>query len=350
MPRPLRIEFPGAVYHVTARGNARQDIVTDDRDRRRWLALLERTANVQGWEIFAFALLSNHFHLFFRTPSPNLSRGMQRFLSGYAVGWSRRHRWHRPGHVFQGRFAAQLVEDESYFWAVSRYVHLNPVRAGLVERPGDWAWSSYPGYEQKRRRLPWIAYEELLRSWEGEFGGRDPAAAYRRYVRAGLAGGGDDAVVLPGLNPRRSARGLVIGSPEFLARIKGLMGGDSGSLAELSGKPRRDRARLDRREVYDAVLGHFGVPPEALSRKGDRNEVRAVAAYLARRWTDITLRELAGELGLSRAESVPNLTRRVERQMGGRSRIGKAVSEIERDLESRMKRDPRQTAKTKNKL
>jgi chromosomal replication initiation ATPase DnaA len=95
--------------------------------------------------------------------------------------------------------------------------------------------------------------------------------------------------------------------------------------------------------VYDAVLGHFGVPPEALSRKGDRNEVRAVAAYLARRWTDITLRELAGELGLSRAESVPNLTRRVERQREGRSRIGKSVSEIERDLESRMKKDPLQS-------
>jgi putative transposase len=92
VPRPLRMEFPGPVYHVTARGNACQDIVTDDRDHRRWSALLEQTANVKAWEVFAFALLCNHFHLFFRTPSTNLSRGMQRFLSGYAVGWSHRHR------------------------------------------------------------------------------------------------------------------------------------------------------------------------------------------------------------------------------------------------------------------
>jgi putative transposase len=100
------------------------------------MTLLERAVKIQRWELFGFTLLSNHFHLFLRSPSPDLSRGMQRFLSGYAVGWSRRHRFDRPSHIFEGRFGTQLVEDESYFWAVSRYVHLNPMRAGLVERPG----------------------------------------------------------------------------------------------------------------------------------------------------------------------------------------------------------------------
>ena len=143
MPCRLRIEYPGAIYHVMARGNGRQDIVRDDRDRQRWLDTLERTVNVLRWELFAFVLLSNHFHLFLRTPLPNLSRGMQRLLSGYAIGWARRYR--RSGHVFQGRFRAELIEDESYFWTVSRYLHLNPVREP-VDHPQDWPWSSYPGY------------------------------------------------------------------------------------------------------------------------------------------------------------------------------------------------------------
>ena len=100
------------------------------------------------------------------------------YLSGYANGWSRRHRF--SGHVFQGRYRTELVEDETYLWTVTRYVHLNPVRGGLVEHPAAWAWSSYPGYAHRGRRLEWVAYDELLTSWAGAFGGPDPAAAYRR--------------------------------------------------------------------------------------------------------------------------------------------------------------------------
>ena len=185
MPRRLRLEYPGALHHVMARGNGRQDIVRDDRDRQHWLDTLERTTGLFRWELFAFVLMSNHFHLFLRTPEPNLSRGMQRLLSGYAIWWARRHR--RPGHVFQGRFRAQVIEDESYFWTVSRYLHLNPVRADqLVDHPRDWPWSSYPGYASARRRLDWVAYDTLLAALQGEYGGSDPSDAYRHYVTAGL--------------------------------------------------------------------------------------------------------------------------------------------------------------------
>jgi REP element-mobilizing transposase RayT len=105
-----------AIYHVMARGNRRQDIVLDDKDRRRWMDALERTVVARGWEFFAFVLMFNRFHLFLRAPEPELSRGMHRMLSAYATRRVRRHR--RPGHVFQGRFRAQLIEDESYVWTV----------------------------------------------------------------------------------------------------------------------------------------------------------------------------------------------------------------------------------------
>jgi REP element-mobilizing transposase RayT len=135
MPRRLRIEYEGAIYHVMARGNARQDIVRDDDDRRRLLDDLERVVGRAGWELLSFVVLSNHLHLLLKTPRPNLGRGMQAFLSAYALWWGRRRR--RRGHLFQGRYRAELIEDETYYWTVSRYIHLNPVRARLVARPDE---------------------------------------------------------------------------------------------------------------------------------------------------------------------------------------------------------------------
>jgi len=149
MPRRLRIEFEGAIYHVMARGNARQKIVRDDADRRRLIDGLEHTVVRHGWEVLCYVVMGNHLHLMVKTPRPNLGAGMQSFLSGYAI-WAGR-RWRRLGHLFQGRYRAEMIEDESYYWTVSRYVHLNPVRAGLVRRPEQWEWSSYPGYRDARR-------------------------------------------------------------------------------------------------------------------------------------------------------------------------------------------------------
>src|SRR5271155_699128 len=177
MPRRLRIEFEGAIYHVMARGNARQKIVRDDADRRRLIDGLEQAVVRHGWELLAYVVMGNHLHLVVKTPRPNLGAGMQSFLSGYAI-WAGR-RWRRPGHLFQGRYRAEMIEDESYYWTVSRYVHLNPVRVGLVQRPEQWAWSSYPGYADPARRYPWVAHDALLISWQGDWGGTDPATAYR---------------------------------------------------------------------------------------------------------------------------------------------------------------------------
>ncbi|MFO7901324.1 MAG: hypothetical protein R6U98_01580, partial [Pirellulaceae bacterium] len=108
-----------------------------------------------------------------RTPEPSLSVGMRYWLGGYANWWCRRHA--HDGHLFQGRFQGERVEDATYFWNVSRYIHLNPVRAGLVDHPPDWPWSSYPGHARRRRRVAWISYDTLLSAWQGEFGGSDAA-------------------------------------------------------------------------------------------------------------------------------------------------------------------------------
>src|SRR3954468_21826495 len=142
MPRKLRVQFEGAIYHVMSRGNARQDIVADDRDRQHFVDRLGSQVRRSGWELISFVLLANHSHLLVRTPRPDLARGMQRLLSSHAGYFAARYR--RPGNLFRGRYKAELTEDESDYGTVSRYIHLNPVRAGLVGAPEDWPWSSYP--------------------------------------------------------------------------------------------------------------------------------------------------------------------------------------------------------------
>ena len=188
MARPLRIEFHDAIYHVMARGNERRAIVRDDVDRRKWMSLVERTVARHRWRVFAFALLDNHFHLFLQTPEADLSAGMAHLNGSYAGYFNVRHR--RVGHLMQGRFKSVVVDDQGYWRELSRYVHLNPVRARLVQRPEDWAWSSYAGYHRPARRLEWVCTERVL----AEFGGDTAAGrgAYRQYVAEGLDNGGQE--------------------------------------------------------------------------------------------------------------------------------------------------------------
>jgi REP element-mobilizing transposase RayT len=298
MPRRLRIQYPGAIYHIMSRGNARQDIVRDDLDRERLLSVLGRTVERFGWRLFAFVLMTNHLHLVLKTPQPNLSKGMQWFLSSYANAWARRHKF--VGHVLQGRYRTELVEDETYLWVLSRYVHLNPVRAGLVTEPEAWSWSSYPGYAGKSRRWPWVAEEELLSAWSGAFGGADPAESYRTFVTAG--------VVDPPSPPWSGARhGWVVGSPGFVERLR----------REVAKCPPRETRRetrevleIDLERISKVVGESYGVDAAEFARRGSRHPARAALAYLARRYTMSTNASLVPVLGLSRAESVPNLTRR----------------------------------------
>jgi putative transposase len=280
-----------------ARGNGLQDIVRDDEDRDRLQEQLGRAAIRSSWCIYAFAIMSNHLHVVLKTPQANLGRGMQVFLSGYANAWSRRHRF--AGHVFQGRFRTELVEDESYLWTVTRYVHLNPVRAGLVEHPAEWAWSSYPGYAHRGRRLEWVAYDDLVASGDGA-SGPGPAGSYRRFVTAGLA--------KPPESPWKEAyHGWILGSGAFIERVR----------AMVRGEPRKERRRESRlllslplSRISEAVCAFYEIECAELSERGSGHPARAALAYLARSRTISTNAEIATMLGLSRAESVPNLTRR----------------------------------------
>lgn len=160
MSRPIRIEFPDALYHVTARGDRREDIFEDDQDRLTFLKTLEQVINQFNWTCYAWCMMDNHYHLLIQTPDGNLSKGMRQLNGVYTQASNRRHR--RVGHLFQGRFKAILVDKDAYLLELARYIVFNPVRAGMVKAPKDWAWSSYRASMGLEPAPPWLAEDGLL--------------------------------------------------------------------------------------------------------------------------------------------------------------------------------------------
>lgn len=181
MARPLRLEYPGALYHLTSRGNAREAIFRDDTDRRRYLDTLGDVVARYRWICHAYCLMDNHYHLVVETPEGSLSRGMQLLNGVYTQWFNRRHE--RTGHLFQGRFKAILVEKESYLLELARYVVLNPVRAGVARSPRDWPWSSYLATAGYVEPPPFLTVDWILSQFDPD---RERAVrAYRRFVLQG---------------------------------------------------------------------------------------------------------------------------------------------------------------------
>jgi len=322
MARPLRIEYPGAIHHVMSRGNLRRSVFEDERDYQRFLQGLEQTVGRFGWDLLSFALMPNHFLLFLRTPQPNLSRGMQYLVSGYANWYTKRHR--RPGHLTQGRFKAALVEDERYFWTVSRYVHLNPVRGKrpLAAHPADWPWSSYPGYARRRDRVGWVAYEAIYSAWQGEMGGSHPEAAYRRFIAEGLATMPEDPF-------REAVGGWLLGSPKFVERVRAGMTSPRNPAAVPAA---RRLAGYDYRAVLAAVAEHYGIAVDSFLRQRSGAVSRDLAAWLARELTPVTLQELSAAFGLTHPDSVRNLIRRADRALLGSRPLRNEIEAIRHRL------------------
>lgn len=182
MARPLRIEFSGALYHVTARGDRREPIYEDDEDKEMFLNTLAQVVEGFNWICHSYCLMTNHYHLVVETTDGNLSKGMRQLNGVFTQASNRRHG--RSGHLFQGRFKAILVDKESYLLELARYVVLNPVRAGMVKRPEKWAWSSYRAVMGDAPAPPWLAVDGLL----SLFGKRRAEARqrYRTFVAEGV--------------------------------------------------------------------------------------------------------------------------------------------------------------------
>lgn len=182
MTRSLRLEYPGAIWHLTSRGIERRDIYRTDRDRLIFLDILDQVVDLHHWIIYGYVLMSNHYHLLLETPRPTLSVGAKRLNGNYAQSFNEHHE--RAGHLFQGRFNSILVERETHFLELLRYIVLNPVRAGMVRFPGDYPWSSYLATAGFTAAPWWLATEDVLREF-GPSTRADRCESYRRFVADG---------------------------------------------------------------------------------------------------------------------------------------------------------------------
>lgn len=257
MARPLRIEFPGAVYHITSRGNARQAIFTDDEDRGGFLDVLSMVVERFKWLCHAYCLMENHYHLLIETPNANLSKGMRELNGVYTQGFNQRYR--RVGHLFQGRYKAIIVEKDHHLLSLCRYVVLNPVRVGLIRKPEQWRWSNYKATIGLAKRPSFLTIDWVL----SQFGGRKRMAMekYRRFVMEGI----DKE------SPWETLKGQIFwGTDEFIKQLSSLLD-EKESIKEVpkvqryaarpplgelfKGKKGKERTDEDR-AIYDAYVRH----------------------------------------------------------------------------------------------
>jgi len=181
MARPLRIEFAGGLYHVTSRGNARQDIYIEDPDRTAFLQLIDKTRTRFDWYVHAYCLMGNHYHLLIETATPTLAKGMKLINGCYTQFFNRKHR--RVGHLFQGRYKAILVDKEDYLLELARYIVLNPVRVRMVRSAAQWEWSSYRATAGLTDSESLLTTDWILSCFADK---KIPAQKrYRRFVQSG---------------------------------------------------------------------------------------------------------------------------------------------------------------------
>ena len=273
MARPLRLEFPGALYHVTARGDRREDIVNDDDDRSCLLDLWGEALVRFDAVCFAYCLMGNHYHFVVETRRANLSRLMRHVNGVYTQRYNRRHK--QVGHLFQGRFKAIIVDRDAYFLQVCRYVDLNPVRAKLVRRPQDWRWSSYRAHVGLQERPEWLNSEDILR----QFAARG-SVARRRYAE----------FVAQGRNVKLWEQALsgqiYLGDEDFV-----------------SGIHRQGEMKSESREIPRAHRRPQVKPIGAYIKGGGMRDAGIVAAYLEGGHTQTAIARAVG-LSVSRVSRV----------------------------------------------
>jgi putative transposase len=314
MVRPLRLEYEGAVYHVTSRGNERAAIFRDDRDRARFLEILGSVVSSARWALHAYCLMGNHYHLLVETPLGNLSRGMQRLNGRYTQWFNFRH--DRAGHLLQGRFKAILVEKESHLLELCRYVVLNPVRARMVASAGQWPWSNYRMTLGKTRSPEWLEVDWTL----SQFSSRPTAAReiYRRFVAQGQ-----------GLrSPMKDVWGQIyLGGEVFRQEMDVRLKGQKLD-SEIPVIQRRPWV-TDLGAIKTAVAREFGRRPEELSRRRGGDDKMA-AIYLSRELTNSTGAKIGRAFGVTGSQ-VSHVIKKI--QSGASQALRKRIETVRRKIE-----------------
>jgi REP element-mobilizing transposase RayT len=307
--RPLRIEYPGAFYHVTSRGNERKTVFQSNRDREKYLSYVESAHDRYGAIIHAYCLMGNHYHLLLETPRGNLSKILQYINGAYTTYFNLKRG--RSGHLFQGRFKGILVDKDEYCKELSRYLHLNPVRAGMVKTPLEYPWSSYRYFIGEDKKPQWLTTEFVLGDFGGE--GRRGFRGYREYVERGENKGLDNPL-------KKVIASTFLGGKGFIERIK---------LEYL------ERKEMDRRDLPALKKILTGPSLESIEKAViklvGRNDplFKKICIYLSYQHSGLNLREIGEYFGMQRS-AISQLSRRFGETIKGNQELRKVLTKIEK--------------------
>ena len=310
MSRPLRIEYPGSLHHVTSRGNAQQDIFLDNGDRELFLRLLGTCVERFSWILTAYVLMSNHFHLVIQLTEETLSRGMQWLNGEYSRKFNRSHK--RVGHLLQGRPDIRLIDGETYGSEVLRYVVLNPVRAGMVARPEDYVWSSHRAILGDVAAPDWLAVDDVLVEFGSE--SRLAQAAYQDFVNAAI---GQEMTLWRDLVGQ-----IYLGSEDWMERVRERV--DLKPRCAEHPRPQRLVAQPSMTRVVRAVADALSIDEERI-RDGRGGMPRMVAAWIAWHEGQLTTAEIAAGLRLECSGYVTRLVQRCDRELRDDSLLRECV-------------------------
>lgn len=315
MARPLRVEYEGATYHVTARGNERKKIFNSGRDYDKFIEYVTDAREKYRFLLHAYVLMGNHYHLIVETPEGNLSRVMHYINSSYTTYTNIKRK--RCGHLLQGRFKAILIDKDSYLLELSRYLHLNPVRAKIVDTPQAYRYSSYQAYINDNG-ADLIHTETILGMMSGK--GNKARKRYRDFVDAGIN--------CESKNPLKNVYGgMILGDEIFIRGILQRLKYNEVSGEEVSN--RKDlRRRLEPQEVLNAVSTYFRLSgDEVLSDR--RSSARKAFVYLLKKYAAIGNREICEMVGCTSISAATKICRGLEQTLEKDATLRKAVKTLE---------------------
>ena len=317
MARPLRIEYPGALYHITSRGNERRKIFLDDADRLKFLELLKDYYNRFSILIHSYAIMDNHYHLILETPKGNLLKVMHAVNSNYTGYFNRKYG--RAGHLFQGRYKGILVDKDEYLVRLSIYVHLNPVRARMVEKPEQYKWSSYPSFIGKAKEHKWLEYSWVLSKF-----GNDKKTAQRKY------GEHTEKLMTEKMkSPMKDVCGqLILGRDNFIDKVKGLLKGKSISCDIPERKRLMKNPSAD--EIISKVAEAFKVSDKEIRNKQSRNNTaRKASIYFVQRYSGLSNSEISKLFGGLHYSTVSKASGRLKSELDRDKKLAKLINSLD---------------------
>ena len=320
MARPLRIQFPGAFYHITCRGIEKRHIYMDDNDRNRFLTLLVESLETYQVVLYAYIMMTNHFHLLIQTRKANCSEFMRHFNICYTGWFNYRHR--RSGNLYQGRYKAFLVDADNYLLEASRYLHLNSVRVRKMQAldyqerwqyARGYRWSSLAGYVSERNVVRDVNYDLIL----SMVGGRKK---YRDFVVDGLKRDIE--------SPFRKIRSrIILGDADFVAKAKRFL--RRGSLREQPSYRDLVMSTIEPEVVVGIITKEFEINQESLRQRRANGEIRGIVADLLYKYCDITQSQIGSYLGDIDYVSVHQLRRRLREKMNENAEVRQRYAEAE---------------------